>query len=168
MKKAASSQVDVKVDLSLLYKLQKNLSISKKYYTKLGILSGKITRNNEEQNSINNAELGLIHEFGSRKRNIPARSFLRFPIEFKAKELTKFIANKEDIEKIIVKQGLKQVYKLLGVKGEAIIQEAFETKGFGTWLDNSPETIKQKGSDKPLIDTSQLRRSITSKVVTLQ
>jgi len=29
------------------------------------------------------------------------------------------------------------------------------------WAPNSPRTVKRKGSDRPLIDTGQLRKSIT-------
>jgi len=161
---ARNKNVKLNVDLNLLKKLQKN--ISEKYYTKVGILAGKTTREVEEDQTINNAELGLIHEFGSKTENIPARSFLRFPLEFKGKALTNLIVkDKEKIQKVIANDGLKSVYKKLGAAAEAIIQEAFETGGFGQWPDITEATKKRKKSSSILIDTGQLRRSVTSKVV---
>jgi hypothetical protein len=52
----------------------------------------------------------------------------------------------------------------LGAAGRAIIIQAFSTSGWGTWKANSPVTIILKGSDKPLIDTGSLRRSIVWRV----
>lgn len=113
---------------------------------------------------LTNAELGVIHEFGSATRNIPPRSFLRMPIETKGKEIVQLLAGKETRE-LIKKGELLSVFTLLGIKGEEIVQRAFETKGFGQWPPNKPATVDRKGSSAPLIDTGQLRRSITSDVV---
>jgi len=82
----------------------------------------------------------------------------------------------------------KAVYylKRVGVAAENIVQEAFETAGWGTWAANAYATIlakakgnifkrkQQAASDvfeggrhtSPLIDTGQLRRAIASRVVT--
>ena len=60
---------------------------------------------------------------------------------------------------------IKYVYRFLGLYAESFIKQAFSSGGFGRWAPNKPNTIAQKGSDKPLIDTAQLRRSITSDVV---
>ena len=62
--------------------------------------------------------------------------------------------------KAIEEGNLKPVFVNLGIKGEQVVQMAFATKGFGQWWQN-PKT--GRGS---LIDTAQLRRSITSDVVT--
>ena len=35
----------------------------------------------------------------------------------------------------------------------------------GTLTPNAPSTIKKKGSSRPLIDTGQLRQSISNKVI---
>ena len=42
-----------------------------------------------------------------------------------------------------------------------IIDEAFETSGFGEWQPNSPLTIREKGSAMPLIDEGRLRNAVT-------
>ncbi|MBY6921870.1 hypothetical protein HYH30_19035, partial [Clostridium botulinum] len=38
---------------------------------------------------------------------------------------------------------------------------AWFTNPSNNWAENSAETIKRKDSDKPLIDTGELRKSIT-------
>lgn len=173
-----ANRVNIKtnIDFRKLKELQKNLK--EHYYTKVGILAGKAQEQHSNSNSTN-VEIGLIHEFGIiGKRSfiykgekitingIPERSFIRLPILSNKNKIAKFIEeDKKEIEEIIVKDGLKKVYALLGIEAEKIIQEAFETKCNGAWIRNiSKRYIKLKGSDIPLIDTGQLRRSITSKV----
>ena len=53
---------------------------------------------------------------------------------------------------------------MLGVAGVRLVNEAFETSGWGNWAENSPLTIAQKGSALPLINTGKLRQSITYEV----
>ena len=113
---------------------------------------------------ITNAEIGLKHEFGSYSERIPPRSFLMVPLTKNQKELM-------DVRKILWKSfekaevSLKKAYTELGVIAEQIVQRAFETSNDADWDKNSDATIALKGSEKPLIDTAQLRRSIMSKVV---
>jgi hypothetical protein len=53
----------------------------------------------------------------------------------------------------------------MGHQAEAVIQDAFDSQGFGQWDKNiSKVYITAKGSDTPLIDTGFLRQSVTSKV----
>lgn len=159
---AKKKNLKVNIDLKALQDLEKNLE--EKFFVKVGILAGKASESHE--NGISNLELGLVHEFGSITKNIPQRSFLRFPIEFKGKAITKLIAkNKDKIKEAIVSTGLKGIYVNLGLIAEKVIQQAFESGGFGQWEDISEKTKKAKKSDTILVDTAQLRRSITSKVM---
>jgi hypothetical protein len=122
----------------------------------------KITRDPSE---LTNAEIGLKHEKGSFSENIPRRSFLEMPLVTKANALLRI---KDYLWRQFEtgKRDYRTIYKQLGYMAEVIIQRAFATRGFGTWRPNSARTIEQKGSDAPLIDTAQLRRSVTSRVVT--
>ena len=52
-----------------------------------------------------------------------------------------------------------------GIAGENLIDEAFDTGGFGTWPPISQNTAKKKGNDKILIETDQLHKSRVSKVI---
>ena len=57
----------------------------------------------------------------------------------------------------------KNILKLSGAFLEGKIKEKI-TEGDPSWASLKPETIKRKGSSKPLIDTGKLRASITHKV----
>lgn len=177
------TQTKIKADLSGLDDLLKKLG--KGNYVKIGILGsnastkhkvaetlitkkgkGKAIRfAGKGEQGITNAELGLIHELGSITRNIPPRSFLRMPIEKNKNKIIQFLST-NSIKELISEGNYKKVLQRLGIVAEGFVQQAFETKGFGQWDENSPATIKMKGSSSPLIDTSQLRKAITSKVVT--
>lgn len=109
-------------------------------------------------NSINNVELALIHEFGSLSAHIPARSFLRMPIQEKRKEILAFAASKP-MRMLLLRGEQHKALNLLGIKCEQIIDEAFQTSGWGKWA-----SLKHR-IGKILVDTGQLRRSIWHKVV---
>ena len=101
--------------------------------------------------------------------NIPARSFLQMPLE-----------RKGELMKRLKEHGFKQIddlmdhitetgdYESLGIiiGGVAVeqIQEAFDTEGWGEWEPDSPLTIENKGSAKPLIDKGSLRSRVTYEV----
>lgn len=132
------------------------------YRARVGILGSDAERTDES--GIDNATLGIIQMFGSLTKNIPPRDFLLMPIEVKKRELLH--AMQSNAVKAAFNNGdYKKVYDLLGAAGVAIVIEAFETGGFGQWAPNAPRTIARKKSDRPLIDTSQLRRAQTSDVV---
>jgi hypothetical protein len=109
-----------------------------------------------------NAEIGAQHEFGDPANKVPMRSFLRMPLHSKIDKVLE--GAKEGLESRIAKGKWKEIFERLGISAVAVILEAFDTGGFGTWKRNSPFTIERKKSSSPLIDTGQLRRSITYKV----
>lgn len=109
-----------------------------------------------------NAEIGLIHEIGMPSQGIAQRSFLRMPLQVKSKEILAdaFIGAPE-----LLRQGnVRGILARLGIACEKWIQMAFASGGFGQWKPDSQFTVKMKGSASPLIDTAQLRRSISSQV----
>lgn len=133
-----------------------------KKMAKVGVLGDGVQRDGE----INNATLGLIHELGSPINNIPARSFLRMPVEHESEAITKAVLRKRgEIEEAMANGDMNFAYTQLGLAAEAAIIRAFATGGFGQWAPNAPSTIRAKGSASPLIDSGQLEGSITSEVV---
>ena len=103
-------------------------------------------------------KVGARHEYGS--GSLPRRSFLRTP----------FIVKEKDIENILLamfkrvaENGLdaEKALSIVGVKAVNISQDAFTSKGYGSWQALDPQTIKAKGSSQILIDTGTLRGSIT-------
>ncbi len=148
---------EIRFDISKLQNIKKELL--KKSYVKVGILGSKNARDDKETN----ANIGLKHEFGSASENLSERSFLRMPLNTKLKEKLKEI-NKDAMQSLI-KKDIVLFLKKLGVLSEEVIQNAFDTGGFGKWKPLSDITKQKKGFDKILIETTQLRKSITSEVV---
>lgn len=154
---------EVRGDFSRLEKLVENLG--KDYYVDIGILGES---GSTDQGGITLAGIGAVHEFGTDKAGrgnntkIPERSFLRMPLETGQREIEKALEPK--IEKLLADGDIEGIFKLIGIVGEARIQEAFESGGFGTWEALKESTIERKGSDAILIDEGDLRQGITSKV----
>ncbi len=149
-----------------------------KQIVKLGILGKKTNRHEvghrvgkdgkiktvrtRQKDTVTNAEIGLVHELGSVSRNIPARSFLRMPLHQRQEQI--LAEAKAGAEEKMAKGDTTGVLKTLGIAAENAVQDAFSSRGFGTWAPDSAATKARKGSDAPLIDSAQFRKSITSKV----
>lgn len=130
----------------------------------VGIPATKVERNNDEQaDPINNAQLGYIHEFGSPKANIPGRPSLIPGVaaqeESIANHLKKAVqaAIKGDDEKVELE------LNAAGLIGQAGVRREIND---GDHAALSEATIAQRlkrgrTGTKPLIDTGQLRNSIT-------
>lgn len=58
------------------------------------------------------------------------------------------------------KQGAIEALDRVGMQGQNIVRAWF-TNPKNNWSPNSPKTIKIKGSSRPLIDSGELRKSIT-------
>lgn len=137
---------------------KKNLQANNKV-VKVGILES----GNNRSGGKTNADIGAKHEFGSFSENIPRRSFLKDPLELKRQELL------NDISKYILSNTTKDgggdiILRTLGILAEGIVKEAFGTGGYGLWQPLTQTTINKKGSSSILIDSGQLRKSITSRV----
>ncbi len=146
----------VKGDFTGLNKLVAGLS--KKLHVDVGILGGA----EPTDDGYTLAGVMAVHEFGSIKKSIPERSWLRMPLETKGKDIEKTVQPK--VKELLENGDTKGIFKLIGLACETQIQEAFETGGFGTWDQLSPSTVKGKGSSKILIDTGAARQAVTSKV----
>lgn len=157
----------VEVDTSKLDALRK--SLKGVGAVKVGVLAsgsaGNIVVDEEGKSSgMTMAELATLHEFGSADGKIPPRSSIRMPLETKGEKLYAFMKS-SSAKNLLAAGETEKLLKLLGVAAEGAIQEAFESRGFGGWAPNAPATIARKGSDAPLIDTGELRKSYTSELV---
>ena len=130
------------------------------YVTRVGILGDDASEMREDA-GVTNAEVGAAHELGL-LAHVPERSFLRMPLEEKLGEWIE--KNLDNFRACLKKGDLKPWFVKVGFAAEKIVDEAFETGGFGKWPKLSPKTIAAKGSLKILQDTGQLRSSITSEV----
>lgn len=130
---------------------------------RVGILG---ENNSRSKDSFNNATLGLWHEFGT--FTMVPRSFLRMPMttEFKKNaENAKGFYGKNLWLNIYETRSMIPLLKKLGIIAEKTIDDAFQTGGFGQWPDLHAETWLRKKNLQILVETGQLRRSITSEVV---
>lgn len=165
----------MKFDMGALNTFAKG--IDDKHQVRVGILGNKNARGTAAEKAKSktgaagaaktstNSEIGFLQEYGSIADHIPPRSFLRMPLALKGKQIVKEAS--VSAQKLLAAGKIVMVLQRLGVACVAAIDDAFASRGFGKWDRNAPLTIKIKGYDSPLIQTSQLRRSITYKVVSL-
>lgn len=108
-----------------------------------------------------NVEIGVAHEFGTDK--LPMRSFLRMPlIEKLNKELEKTgMFSKQELAEVVQTRTVKPWLKKVMIVAEAVVMDAFATGGFGNW---KPSNMKRKKNHQTLVESQQLRNSITTEV----
>jgi phage gpG-like protein len=135
---------------------------------KIGILGDGAAREPGEdgKKALTNAQIGAIHEFGSAKASIPQRSFLRVPLIDNLDKRLKSsgIITKQTIAKALKAGTLRPIMAKVGVIAEGIVLEAFDTNGFGKWAPLKPRTLAAKKNQQTLVETQQLRNSITHEV----
>lgn len=109
-----------------------------------------------------NATIGAAHEFGTTK--LPVRSFLRIPIsERLEKEMEASGAlDKDALQAVISTKSLIPYMKKIAVLAEGIVIGAFGSNGYGKWQAWKAGYSSKSGNI--LVDTNQLRDSITSEV----
>ncbi|MEA3330610.1 MAG: hypothetical protein U9Q29_02830 [Campylobacterota bacterium] len=134
-------------------KLKKAITSGK---VKVGLPKGKAETYESGETTI---EVGATHEFG--EGNIPERSFIRVPVQHNKE---KYIALAAKQAKLIF-NGKQTVEDALGILGLFMSDKMKASFGNNDWSPNSQQTIASKGSSSPLIDTGQLRQSITWQIV---
>ena len=184
---SANNRIMVRLDTTKLDQIEKELG--KNFVAQIGILGvkagGRLLIKKEavggksgnrkvpvvqKDSDLSNADLGLIHEKGSPARGIPRRSFLEVPLT------TKMPGMMAKVGQLILKgleaSNIAIAYEKLAAIGEIVVHQAFPTSGYGTWpsLKKGSTEIggygRAGGAPSHLIDTGQLRQSISSRVVT--
>lgn len=112
---------------------------------------------------LTNAEIGAVHEFGNSTH--PQRSFLRVPLMDRLnKELQDSGSfDKETLRDVIINGTVVPWLKKVAVVAEGIVAGAFDTGGYGKWAQWKNPSY-QNNTGNILVDTTQLRNSITSEV----
>lgn len=111
----------------------------------------------EDGGPIGNAALLMLHTVGSPVQNIPPRPTIQ-PTIAKHK---RFITDKlKSAMREYSKTGNDGKLRALGMYISSQVKEFINDPGNGL-TPNSPRTIRQKGSALPLVDTGELRNSIT-------
>lgn len=159
---AAVSTISVGVDTSEA--LKKAVRQLLKNQVLVGIPDGAAERQAEPgvESQPSNALLGYVHEFGSDEHNIPPRPFLvpgvegaKDQIVARMRQAGEAALNGTDA----VGRGLNAV----GLVAQNAVQEKITEGPFAPLAERTLEARRAKGrtGERPLIDTGQLRRSIT-------
>lgn len=127
-------------------------------------------RHGSGASSVNNAEIGLKHEFGGPSLlpngvviNLPQRSFLRVPL---ITHYQKYLEASGAFDRATLANVLKtgkftKWLAKIGIIGEHVVLEAFDSGGFGEW---KASNMDFKKNHQTLVETQQLRNSIISEV----
>jgi hypothetical protein len=125
---------------------QKNIYLSKEEIEKT-----------EEKQEEYVADIAFKLNYGSYAEHIPPRPFGSTTIPRYEKRINEIIV--EEFEKYLEgRQSLKKSYGRVGIMLQLFMQHNLR---FGGWKPNAPLTVALKGSSQPLIDTGQMRQSIT-------
>ena len=116
----------------------------------VGFVQGKYG-NYEDGTTV--AQVAAWNEFGT--RNMPARPFMMQTVTTRQAEIKKLF--QEAGKQVLKGADAEKVYNQIGVVGKAMMQEQIVN---GDFAPNAASTIRMKGSDKPLIDTGQMRQSV--------
>lgn len=123
---------------------------------------------NHQDTRLTVAQIATVHEFGkvihhpklNRTTTIPERSFLRATIDMYQEAIAR--------RQVLLTQGYLlgkfDLHSSLELLGQYVVGLVKQRIANGIAPPNRPSTIARKGSSKPLIDTGQLRNSITHKV----
>ena len=156
------SDTETTLDVSGLDKMIKAMRIDPPKI-RVGILGDSAVRKPEdgEKQTPSNAEIGTFHEFGT--STLPQRSFLRVPIaEHLQEKMRKAgFTNRDYVKETIASGTLIPFAQAIAAIAENCVQEAFDTGGYGKW---KPSNMDNKDNAQTLVETSQLRGSITSEV----
>lgn len=101
--------------------------------------------------------LANIHTYGSFSRGIPARPFLQPALQENQDKYIKYLKS-QTMPLLFGRAKQARVLGLLGEMATADVKKYFTS---GRFAPLAASTIKAKGSSRPLIDTGQLRQSIT-------
>lgn len=150
------STIITRTDAGALARIVENVRSMGLNKVEVGLPSG----GQHSDTSLSMHELGMVHEYGSPTRNIPARPFIAPPIKDNVEKYKRMMRG-QALKLIFRRTTLHNALALVGEAGKADIQKYMLSANFAPL---SAATIERKGSSKPLIDTGQMRNAITYEV----
>lgn len=103
------------------------------------------------------AQLARVHEFGAPSVGIPERPFMRQSLQNNRPKYLRL--NRQNLRQMVAgDMSAEQALGQLGAMAQGDIQREIVN---GEFAPLKPETIRRKGSSKPLIDSGQMRQSVT-------
>lgn len=164
-------KVDVEATYDGLKQMMEGLDFAEKSSVYVGIPQSKSSREDNRE-GITNAELLFIHTNGSPINNVPARPAVEPALEDDQERLSSMLG-KAILYALNGKIDLAiRQLELTGMRGQNVTRNWFTSPKNG-WQPNSPavqRAKRKKGSTnpRPLIDTGELRKSITYFVETIR
>jgi hypothetical protein len=145
-------------DISQVDILLQTIDDLSNYSIKVGILGDGTMHGDDEATVL---LIATVHEFGVAVKGIPERSFIRAGFDYYRSRIEE---ESEELLKQVIYQGLpaSTFFDALGQIMVGFIQTYLTDLSYPPL---QPSTIARKGSSNPLIDTGQLRDSITYEVV---
>ncbi len=140
-------------------KLKEALKALAKKQVYVGVPEDSSNRNTDE---MTNAGLVYLHTNGSALQGIPARPIIEPAIQ-EQQNKARIVKALGGAGKAVLAQNSALATEELqraGILGANAAKRWFTDPQNG-WAPNTPATAARKGSERPLIDTAQLRRSIT-------
>ncbi len=107
-------------------------------------------------------ELAAIHEFGAPAAGIPERSFIRKTFKLRQRQLTRAIAKLANLA-MLGRMPPEKALEILGAWSAGQVRDRI-LSGEGIPPPLKPETVRRKGSSRPLVDTGRLLQAITYEV----
>lgn len=153
----------VAYNIAPLQTLQRQLGELEASRTQVGLLRETAGRVSDPGRISENPSLGFVHEFGDPEHNIPERSFIRMPLMTQLGRI--ILARGTSWLYLLRTRGAKRTLAFLGAVAEDVIQEGFATRGFGNWPELSRITIRRKKSSAILIESAQMRKAVTYRVI---
>ena len=109
------------------------------------------------------AELGMIHEFGTRDGHVPERSFLRATLDKNGRKYLDLFG------KLIALRIGRRGFSLADTLEKVALRAENDVFNYIVHdripPPNAPSTIARKGKDHPLFDTGQMARAVSHEVV---
>lgn len=153
--------VVVKNNLGLIEKAILNLTKSE---VVIGVPEGSDRQADEgEASPPSNAAIAYANEFGVPERNIPARPFLVPGVESITPRAAQLLRQAGKAALFGDGEAVETALNKIGLIGQSAAQEKITD---GPFVPLSPRTLRQRKAkgrtgEKPLIDSGQLRRSVT-------
>lgn len=135
------------------------LEIARAGHVKVGVLDAGPGGVSYPSGGLTVAEIAALQEFGSSDGHTPERSFMRSTLEAKRDKLREMSVDL--IDKILA--GEMDVERAKGILGAYLAAEMKKTitTGEGVPPPNAPSTVAEKGSSRPLVDSSRMVNAIT-------
>ena len=135
-----------------------SIAFMKKHEVCIGVPEDAEKRKDSKDTPVNNAELLFIHTNGSPVNNIPPRPVLEPAVKQNQVRISANMQKAVDAAVEGRKKDILPALEMAGMEGQNVARDWF-TDSSNNWPPNKGQ--EDKANKKPLIDTDEMRKSIT-------